>query len=266
MDGFARFCTGQTAINNASVAIPGPGEPVDFVALCAENGVEFVEVPVALDALSIVRNEDNTFARDLTLAELRSIWSPDSEVQTWQDIRTEWPDRAISRYGRPPGSGTFDYFTHFVVGQTGSITEDYRSTDDMAELSSWIASDPDALGFMGVGSYLAADVTHRDRMTNVAVDGVLPSLENSREGRYSPLTRPLFLYVSTAALDEDPRVGDFVSHYLENAAATVPRVYFYPLSAESYRLAQQRLEQRFTGTAFDGDPFSERSVIDALSG
>ncbi|WP_260761682.1 PstS family phosphate ABC transporter substrate-binding protein [Mycobacterium sp. SMC-4] len=264
LDGFTRFCNGDTAINNASVAIPGAGQPENFVAMCEENGVEFIELPVALDALSIVRNERNTFALDMTLDELRAIWSPDSEIRTWQDVRAEWPDRAISRYGRPPGSGTFDYFTHFVVGETGSITSDYRSTDDMGELSAWIANDDDALAFMGVGNYLAADEDHRDRMTNVAVDGVLPALENARDGQYRPLTRPLFLYVSTAALGDDDKLGEFLSYYLAHAADVVPRVYFYPLAPEAYRLAQERFDQRITGTAFDGDPYSEQSVLEVL--
>lgn len=266
IDGFTRFCSGESAINNASVAIPGAGEEVDFVAMCEDNGVDYIELPIALDALSLVRNEANTFATDLTLAELKRIWEPDSQVQTWRDVRSEWPEQPISLYGRPSGSGTFDYFTHFVVGQTGSIRSDYQGTDDIAELAAWIADDDNALGFMGVGNYLAADEEYRDRMTNVAVDGVLPSMAEAQEGRYRPLTRPLLVYVSVAALEADENIGEFVSYYLSNVENVLPRVYYYALPAEAYSLSRERFDQRVTGTAFGGDPFSQRPVLEALRG
>ncbi|MCW4351781.1 PstS family phosphate ABC transporter substrate-binding protein [Hoyosella sp. YIM 151337] len=262
-DGFARFCAGETPINNASEAIPGSGQRTDFVAMCAENGVEFIELPIALDALSVVRNEANSFAADMTLTELREVWSPGSAVTRWSDIRPDWPDEPINLYGRPDGSGTFDYFTHFVVGESGEIREDYRATDDMSELARWIAEDANALGFMGVGNYLAADEEFRDRISNVAVDGVAPSRSNAQDGSYVPLTRPLFIYVSaTAAADES--VVALVEYYLRSVQSMLPRVFFYGLPEEAYPLVQQRFTDRATGTMFDGDPFTDRPIMEVL--
>lgn len=262
-DGFARFCAGESAINNASVAIPGQGQRVDYVQQCADNGVEFVELPIALDALTVVRNEANTHATDLTLDELRRIWEPDSDISVWSDVRPEWPDTPIGLYGRPDGSGTFEYFTQVVVGEAGTIRDDYEATDDTDELAGWVAEDEDALGFVGVGNYLAADEKYRDRITNVAVDGVLPSREDAQEGSYQPLTRPLFLYVSTAALEEDA-VAEFVGYYLREVQGLLPHVYFYALPREAYPLAEQRFEERRTGSMFDGDPYRGTHVLEAL--
>lgn len=265
-DGFDRFCAGETAINNASTAIPGAGQRTDYVQLCADNGIEFVELPIALDALTVVRNEANTFATDLGIDELRAIWEPDSPVRTWADVRPEWPAEPIGLYGRGEGSGTFEYFTHAVVGEAGSIRADYETTDDLEALARWIADDVHGLGFMGVGNYLAADEEIRDRITNIDVDGVSPSLTEVQAGRYAPLTRPLFLYVSVAALADDDGVEAFVEHYLATVADVLPRVYFYALPAEAYPLVAERFTERVPGTAFGGDPFSGVSVLDALAG
>lgn len=262
-DGFARFCAGETAINNASTPIPGAGQRVDYVQLCADHGVEFIELPVALDALSVIRNEANAFATELTLAELRAIWEPGSTVTTWADVRPGWPDQPVGLYGRGEGSGTFEVFTHVVNGTAGEIRDDYRATDDLAELAGWIAEDEHGLGWMGVGNYLAADEEDRDRITNVAVDGVQPSLADVQAGRYDAFTRPLLVYVSVAAL-EDEAVAEFVEYYLDEVAAILPRVYFYALPVEAYPLVRQRLEQRITGTMYDGDPFSAATVLDVL--
>ncbi|MBB3037538.1 PstS family phosphate ABC transporter substrate-binding protein [Hoyosella altamirensis] len=262
-DGFARFCNGETPINNASEAIPGPGQRTDYVAMCAENGVEYIELPIGLDALSLVRNEANDFAQDLTLDELKRIWSPDSGITRWSDIRPDWPAEAISLYGRPDGSGTFDYFTHFAVGEAGSIRSDYRATDDMAELARWIAEDENSLGFMGAGNYLAADEEYRDRIANVSVEGVAPSRSNAQDGTYQPFTRPLFIYVSASAA-EDAAVADFVEYYLRTVRGMLPRVFFYALPADAYPLVQQRFDDRITGTMFGGDPFTARPIMETL--
>ena len=209
--------------------------------------MEFIELPIALDALSLIRNEANDFATDLTLEELALIWGPDSSVSTWAEVRSEWPDEPIGLYGRGQGSGTFDVFTQVVNDQVGAIRSDYRATDDLDELAQWIAEDDYGLGFMGVGNYLAADEDFRDSITNVAIDGVSPSLADVQEGRYEAFTRPLMLYVS-----------------VQEVAEVVPRVYFYALPEDAYALVQQRLADRVTGTMFDGAAVSEASVLELL--
>ncbi|NLS10736.1 hypothetical protein HGQ17_12185 [Nesterenkonia sp. MY13] len=122
--GFEAFCSGDVDINNASEAIPGPEAQTDFLSQCEQNGVEFIELPIGLDSLTVVRNQANDFAGDLTMEELQAIWEPGSEVTTWSDLRSEWPDEEIVLAGRPSGSGTFDVFTHYVVGETGGIRDD----------------------------------------------------------------------------------------------------------------------------------------------
>lgn len=180
--GFERFCNGETAVQNASIAIPGEGQGTDFMEMCEENGVEYIEIPIGLDSLSVIRNENNRFAGDMTLDEVQQAWGPDSDVTTWSDIRSEWPDEEIVFFGREDGSGTFEYFSHFVSGEAGELRDDYESTNDLNELANWIAEEPNGLGFMGVGNYLAADGEDRDRITNISIDGVAPTLENAQNG------------------------------------------------------------------------------------
>ncbi|GAA1824971.1 PstS family phosphate ABC transporter substrate-binding protein [Nesterenkonia flava] len=265
-DGFQRFCAGETDINNASEAIPGEGQPVDFLSLCEDNGVEFLELPIGMDTLTVVRHLENDFASEMTVDELRAVWEPGSDVRTWSDIRPDWPEEQIDLAGRPAGSGTFDVFTHQIVGETGQIREDYFATDDLDELVDWVAEHPNALAFMGIGNYYSAgDDESRDVISTVAVDGVVPTLENAQNGSYQPLTRPLFIYVSTSALQENDAVAEFVEHYLNSAHDVLPRTFFYRLPERSYEAVQSRYEDGETGTLYEGDPFREDSVVDLLS-
>ncbi|MGO1410545.1 substrate-binding domain-containing protein [Microbacterium sp.] len=256
-DGFARFCAGESAINNASEAIPQ-----EYMDACASAGIEFIELPVAWDALTVVVHADNDFARDMTMGELAQIWSPDSTVETWQDVRPEWPDEDLNLYGRPAGSGTFATFTHEINGAAGEIREDVEASDDIAELTGWIAEDPDGMGFMAIGNYLGSAET-RDDLTTVSIDGVAPSLERAQDGTYS-LARPLFIYVSTAALESEDVTG-FVEHYLENARASAALTFFYALDGNLTALVQQRFTDEVTGSMFDGDPFADLDLAEALA-
>lgn len=265
ISGFERFCAGETQINNASEAIPGEGQPVDFMALCEENGVEYLEVPIGLDALTVVRHASNDFASDLTSEELQQIWEPGSEVETWADIRSEWPPEQIRLVGRPAGSGTFDVFTHQVVGETGEIREDYEATDDLEELAAWIAEDENAMGFMGIGNYYTTgDDEVREELSTVSVDGVAPSMENAQSGEYALLSRPLFIYVSVEAVEQHEELEDFVVHYIESAYDTLPRTFFYRLPEDLYGTVLERFEAGETGSLYEGDPFAEESITALL--
>ncbi|GAB97175.1 phosphate transport system substrate-binding protein [Kineosphaera limosa] len=253
--GFERFCAGETAINNASTAIPGAGQPVDYVAQCEQSGIEFLELPIGLDAISVVRNSQASFVDELTRAELRSIWAADSGVSSWSQVRAEWPDEPIGLYGRPDTSGTHASFSHAITQNADGLRTDYTATDDLAQLSQWIADDPGGLGYMGVGNYLSTTHEHQARVTTVAVDGLQPSLADAQSGRYGNLTRPLFLYVSTKAL-EDEGVARFVEYYLESAPSVLPRTYFYPLDRGAYIHTKERFAARTAGTVYGGDPFA----------
>lgn len=262
--GFERFCAGESAINNASTAIPGAGSPTDFVAACADAGVEYIELPIGLDAISVVRNEQADFADDLTTEELARLWAKDSTVSTWSQLRPEWPDEPIGLYGRPQTSGTYASFSNVITGQADGLRQDHQTTDDLAQLASWIADDPHGLGYMGAGNYLSITEQHLSRVTTVAVDGVQPSLNNTQSGAYGALARPLFLYVSTSALEENDAVGRFVDYYLANASSVLPRTYFYPLDPDLYPRVQERLEARTTGTMFGGDAFATTDLSEVL--
>lgn len=260
LDGFEKFCSGDTELDNASGAIPGAGQSTDYIQMCADNGVDFIELPVALAALSLIRNEQNGEVGDLTMDEVRSIWEPNSAVTNCSDVRPDWPDEEIELLGRGPGSATFDYFTYCATGETGEIRDDYEAID----LAKRVADSPYALGFTAVGSYLA-EADHREQITTIDIDGVQPTLENAQNGTYTPLTRPLFIYVSTKALENNADLDSFVSGYLDNVAGILPHVYYYALSDSDYEQVKMRYDDRITGTMFDGDPHSDIELSSALT-
>lgn len=243
-DGFEKFCNGEADINDASVAIPGSGAPVDFQKQCADNNVEYIELPIGLDAITIVKHRDNDFAADLTTQQLHDIWAKDSPVSKWSDIDPSWPDEEIKLYGRPEGSGTLDVFKDLVL-DGDEIRDDYEATDDVQELSAWVAEDPNALSFMGIGNYLATEDESQKFIDNVNVDGIAPSSEETKNGNY-PLSRPLFIYVNKKSAERED-VDKFVTTYLENSEAVMPRVFFYQLPVEDYDNAKKRYADRTTG-------------------
>ena len=238
-DGFEVFCAGDADINDASVAIPA-----DYQKQCADAGVNFIELPIALDAITLVKHRDNDWAQDLSIQQLHDIWAKDSAVTKWSDIDPSWPDEEITLYGRPDGSGTLGVFEQLVLGGD-EIRDDYQATDDIQELSKWVSEDVNGLSFMGIGNYLATEDPTRNRIDNVLVDGVAPSVDEAKSGNY-PLARPLFIYVNEdSAKRED--VNEFVTTYLDKVEAVLPRVYFYQLPEEEYDNSKQRYEDRQTG-------------------
>lgn len=243
-DGFDRFCAGDADINDASVAIPGSESPVDYQAKCADQGVDYFELPVGLDAITIVKHADNDWATDLTIEQLHDIWSKESTVSKWSDIDPSWPDEEINLYGRPTGSGTLGVFEELVLGDD-TIRDDYEASDDIQELSEWVADDVNGLSFMGIGNYLATEGTVRNKIDNVLVDGIAPTADEAKGGNY-PLSRPLFIYVNAESAKKD-NVGEFVTTYLDNAEAVMPRVYFYQLPEEVYGATKQRYADGTTG-------------------
>ena len=238
-DGFEVFCAGDADINDASVAIPA-----DYQKACADAGVDFIELPIALDAITLVKHRDNDWAQDLSIQQLHDIWAKDSAVTKWSDIDPSWPDEEITLYGRPDGSGTLGVFEELVLGGD-EIRADYQATDDIQELSKWVSEDVNGLSFMGIGNYLATEDPTRNRIDNVLVDGVAPTAEETKNGNY-PLSRPLFLYVNEDSTKRED-VNEFVTTYLDKVEAVLPRVYFYQLPEEEYDNSKQRYEDRQTG-------------------
>ena len=208
--GFKKFAAGEIAISDASRPIKDTERE-----LAMTNGVEFIELEVAYDGLSVMVNPDNDFASCLTTDELKMIWEPESSVTTWQDVRGEWPNEEIVLYGPDADSGTFDYFTEEIVGDTGLIRQDFYPAVDDNVLVQGISGDRYALGYFGYAYYAA----NTDKLKLVSVDAgdgcVTPTETTINDGSYSPLSRPLYIYVNIAAL-ERPEVTAFVRYFLQN--------------------------------------------------
>ncbi|GIV78210.1 MAG: hypothetical protein KatS3mg050_2604 [Litorilinea sp.] len=247
--GFKKFCAGETDISNASRPIKE-----SEVEQCAQNGIEYIELPVAFDGLAVMVNPANDWAECLTVEELKTIWEPAAEgvITNWNQVRADFPDRPLNLYGAGVDSGTYDYFTEAIVGEEGASRGDFLPSEDDNVLVQGIAGDENALGFFGLAYY----EQNQDKLKLVAVDGgngcVLPSAETVIDGTYQPLARPIFIYVNRARVDEKPILNDFITFYLENAAALSAEVGYVPLSDEIYQLAQQRFEERITGSIFEG--------------
>ncbi len=226
--GFKRFCAGETDISNASRPIK-EGEAAD----CAAAGIEFTELAVAWDGLSVIANPANDFLQCLTVRELNRIWRPDSPVRTWRDVRAEWPAEEIRLYGPGTDSGTFDYFTETVNGESGASRADFQASEDDNILVQGVSGDRYALGYFGYAYYSE----NANRLKLVAVDGgsgcVAPSDETIEDGSYAPLARPIFVYVSHPALAR-PEVLSYVEFMLSNAAELVPATGYHALGSEEY--------------------------------
>jgi phosphate transport system substrate-binding protein len=222
--GFEKFCRGETDISNAS----RPIDPAEEAPVCQENGIEYLELQVAIDGLSVVANPQNAFVDCLTVEELEAIWEPGSAVDNWSEVRPGFPDEPLALYGPGTDSGTFDYFTDAIVGEEGASRSDYTASEDDNVLVQGVAGDVNALGYFGFAYF----EQNQDKLTAVAVDGgsgcVEPNRESILSGEYQPLSRPIFIYVSREAASR-AEVSAFVDFYLESMQDLVPTVGYVAL-------------------------------------
>ena len=250
--GFQKFCRGETAISNAS----RPIRQTEIDA-CAVAGITYIELPVAYDGLTVVVHKDNTWAQSMTVAELKALWEPAAQgkILRWNQVRPGWPDEEIHLFGPGVASGTFDYFTEAITGEAKASRGDYTSSEDDNVLVQGVAGDRLALGYFGIAYY----EQNMDKLTPVAVDDgnpangegpILPSIDTVKGGTYRPLSRPLFIYVSTASL-ERPEVQSFVSFYMTQGPALAAEVGYVPLSETEQTLTRQRFSSRTVGTMYD---------------
>jgi len=227
--GFKKFLAEETDINDASRTIK---ESEDMQAQA--NGIDYLEIPVAFDGLSVVINPKNTWADSITVEELQMIWQPGSTVDSWNDVRPEWPDQPIRLYGPGTDSGTFDYFTEAINGESGASRPDYTASENDNVLVQGIAGDEYAMGFFGFAYY----IENEDKLKVLPVDGgngpVAPSPTTINDGTYSPLSRPIFIYLNTASLAR-PEVKAFVEFYLDNAGALANEVGYIELPQSMYQ-------------------------------
>ncbi|HEY0963251.1 MAG TPA: PstS family phosphate ABC transporter substrate-binding protein [Pseudomonadales bacterium] len=235
--GFKKFLAGEIDINDASRPISESEKE-----LAATNGIDYLEIPVAYDGLSVVVNRNNTWVDHLTMAELQTIWQPGSTVDSWNDIRADWPDRPIRLYGAGTDSGTFDYFTETVNGETGASRPDYTASEDDNVLVTGIEGDESALGYFGYAYYQE----NQERLKLVPIDGgngpITPDPTTINDGTYSPLSRPVYIYVNTASLERPP-VRAFVEFYLEIAPQIVSEVGYIPLPEAEYQASRDALAE-----------------------
>ena len=226
--GFKKFCGGETDISDASRPIKETE-----IELCRENGIAPIEIPVASDGLTVVRNPANDWATCMTVDELKRVWQPGSSITRWNQVRPEWPDKEIKLYGPDTDSGTFDYFTEAVVGEEDASRDDYTASADDNVLVVGVQGDRGSLGYFGFAYYEESS----DVLGAVAVDNgngcVLPARETIENGTYAPLSRPMFIYTKAQALAK-PQVRAFLQFYLDNAQIFVPEVGYVPLAGERY--------------------------------
>lgn len=236
--GFKKFLSGEIDINDASRTIKESEE-----AEADASGIDFLEIPVAFDGLSVVVNPNNTWVDSLTVDELQMIWQPGSMVDSWDDIRADWPARPIRLYGPGTDSGTFDYFTEVINGESGASRPDYTASEDDNVLVQGISGDENALGFFGYAYY----IENKESLKIVPVDGgsgpVVPTAQTINEGTYSPLSRPVFIYLNAESLSR-PEVRSFVDFYIDNAGAIASEVGYIALPTEMYETSKNAVRAK----------------------
>lgn len=257
--GFEKFCAGETDISNASRPISEAE-----MAACDEAGIRFYELPVAFDALTLVVNQENDWAEDITVEELNTLWEPTAQgkVTRWNQVRPSWPDAPIALHGPGLDSGTYDYFAEVIVGE--DTRSDFAASEDDEIIAEGVGRDPNALGYFGLAYY----DEHQDTLNALAVDSgngpIEPSPDTVVTAEYQPLSRPLFIYVNFESARTNLAVKDFVQFYLENAATTVDTVGYVPLNEEGYHIAWVNFQEGEVGSAFDGIPQPNLTLAELL--
>ncbi len=238
--GFERFCRDEIDLANASRPIDADEEQ-----LCADADIEYVELPVANDALTVVVNPENDWATCLTVEQLKTIWEPGSKIDNWQDVDASFPDEPLSLYGPGTDSGTFDYFTDVIVGEEGESRTDYQASEDDNVVLEGVSGETGGLGYFGFSYY----EQNQNRVKAVAIDNgsgcVAPSAQTAQDGTYAPLSRPLFVYAKTSSLERS-EVGDFLTYTLDNAVEIAEQAGFVPPTAAQLAAAKAKLDAALT--------------------
>jgi phosphate transport system substrate-binding protein len=250
-DGFEAFCQGDTQISDASRPIEA-----EEIEACKKAGVEYIEIPVAYDGISVVVNKKgNDWATGITSEELKKIWEPSAEgrVTKWSQVRSSWPDRPLDLYGPGTESGTYEFFNGEIVGNEEEVNRqsDVEMSEDDNVLVQGVSGDANALGYFGYSYY----ENNLDTLRALEVDGVKPTTDTIRSGEYL-LSRPLFIYVSTDALKNNKAVEPFVDFYLANLNKLVNAAKYVTMPSSLEKESKAQWEDRTTGTVFDenGEP------------
>lgn len=258
--GFKKFCRGETDISDASRPILK-----EEIEACRANGIKYIELPVAFDALTVVVSPQNTWVNSITVGDLKKMWSPTAQgtIARWNQVRPDWPDLPLALFGAGSDSGTFDYFTEAIVGKAKSSRGDYTGSEDDNVLVQGVSSNKSALGYIPFAYY----APHAKKLKALSIDSgqgsVAPSLDNVVNGKYQPLSRPLFIYVKAAAATRH-EVKAFVEFYLSEGAALAEEVKYIPLSKAAYAGALKRFREGRAGSAFGGTPEVGVPIEDVL--
>lgn len=246
--GMKKFTTNQIDICDASRPIKTSEQKAARL-----NGVEYIELPIAYDGLTVVVNKKNNFITSMTVKELKKLWEPAAQnvVTKWNQLRDGWPSEKIKLYGPGTDSGTFDYFTEAICGASGKSRTDFTPSEDDNVLVQGVAGDLYAMGYFGLAYY----EENKDKLKAVAIDNgngpVEPNYENVQTGKYQPLSRPLFIYVNKNSANKE-EVRKFVEFYLENVGKIAKQVGYIALPDKAYELAKKKFQERKTGTVFKG--------------
>ena len=249
--GFKKFCAGETDISNASRPIKE-----SEMKLCEEKGIEYVEVPVAFDGLSVVVNKENDWVGCLKADELGEMWKPEAEekIMKWNQVRSEFPDGDLALFGPGTDSGTYDYFTDATTGEEGESRGDYTASEDDNVIVTGVESDKGSLGFFGFAYY----EENKDSLKIVEIENaegkcIVPSIETIADGTYNPLSRPIFFYVKKSSLEEKPAVKAFTQYHLNDAnQALVEEVGYVPLPDDIRAKVKTKVDGQTTGSIYGG--------------
>ena len=247
--GFKKFCRGETDVSNASRPILKAE-----IDACKQSGIQFIELPVAYDAITVIVNPKNDWVKSLNVLDLKKMWEPSAQgkVTTWSQIRAQWPNNPLKLFGPGADSGTFDYFTEAIVGKAKSSRGDFTASEDDNVLVQGVANDRNALGYFGFAYY----IENQKKLKAVAIDGgkgaITPSAKTVEDGAYQPLSRPIFIYVSKKSIDTKPEVREFVDFYLKNAAQLVKEVKYVGLPENAYTIGAEHVKKGKIGTVFGG--------------
>jgi phosphate transport system substrate-binding protein len=240
--GFERFCRGETDLSNASRKIKDEER-----RLCEKQGVSFFDLQVANDGISVVVNKANTWAKCLTVEQLKAIWQPKSKIKSWKDVDESFPDEDLSLFGAGTDSGTFDYFTEAIVGEEGASRSDYTPSEDDNVTVRGVSGNKGALGYFGLSYYLE----NKERLRAVAIDAgdgcVEPSVETVQDGTYKPLSRPLLMYVNEDALADKEAIDPFLTFLLDNEVRLARDAKFVPMTQRQLDNAHTALESGGVG-------------------
>lgn len=247
--GFKKFCRGETDISDASRPISKKE-----MEACKEAGIQYYEMPVAFDALTVVINPKNDFVKSLTPAELKKMWEPAAtgKVMSWKDVNPAFPDVPLKLFAPGADSGTFDYFTEAINGKAKASRTDFTASEDDNVLVQGASREKGGLAYFGFAYY----IENQKKLKAVPIfngkEAVLPSPQAVENGTYSPLSRPIFIYVNAKSIDK-PEVKEFVEFYMKNAPKLVKEVKYVPLPAKAYTLNLEHVAKKKIGTVYGGE-------------